>query len=109
MEYRIKIAVKAYMDAEDAHAWIAQRTPSRAAKWYLNLFKAMESLQSQPFRCALAPEADAFQEEIRQLLFGKRNHKYRILYIVRKNTVHILRIIHGARLFLTPEDVPNEE
>jgi plasmid stabilization system protein ParE len=109
MEYRIKIAVKAYMDAEEAYAWIAERAPIRAAKWYLNLFKAIESLQIQPFRCGLAPEADAFKEEIRQLLFGKRQHKYRILFVVRGDTVNILRIVHGARLFLTPDDTSHEE
>lgn len=108
MEYRIKIAAKAYADAEEAHAWIARHSPARAAKWYVNLIEAIESLQSSPARCALAPEADAFQEEIRQLLYGKRRGMYRILFSIRADTVNVLRIIHGAREFLTPEDEDEE-
>jgi plasmid stabilization system protein ParE len=109
MEYRIKIAAKAYSDAEEAHAWIAQHAPANAAKWYLKLFEAIDSLKSLPFRCSLAPESDAFQEEIRQFLFGKRRGTYRVLFTIRGDTVQVLRIMHGARQFLTPEDEPEEQ
>ena len=47
--------------------------------------------------CPLAPENDEFEEEIRELLYGKRQHRYRILFTIREQAVVVLHIRHGAR------------
>ncbi len=62
-----------------------------------------------PARCPLAPENDEFEEEIRELLYGKRQHRYRILFTIRGETVIVLHIRHGAREHLKGEDEVGEE
>jgi plasmid stabilization system protein ParE len=80
-------------------------SPHRAAKWYVGLFDTIESLRALPHRCALASESDAFGEPIRQLFYGKRRGIYRVLFVVREESVQILRIVHGARQALTHEEL----
>ena len=48
-----------------------------------------------PTRCGIAPESEKSGEEIRQLLYGKRPHVYRILFIVRQDVVYVLHIHTG--------------
>jgi plasmid stabilization system protein ParE len=67
------------------------------------LLKALRSLAEHPQRCSLAPENEVFEEEIRQLLYGKRQNVSRILFTIREQTVYILHIRHAARPFLQPE------
>ena len=102
MRYRIELAVQAVWDADEVVARIALQYPRRAERWQMALLKTIESLEHLPERCSLAPEADAFQQEIRQLFHGKRRNKYRILFVIHGDTVHVLRILHGARSSLEP-------
>jgi plasmid stabilization system protein ParE len=106
MDYRIRLTLRAVADAEDAHGWMAEHlSPLQAARWYVGLFDAIESLRSFPHRCPLAPEADAYGEPIRQLLYGKRRNAYRILYVVRGEVVQILRVWHSARQWLKTDEI----
>jgi plasmid stabilization system protein ParE len=102
MAYRFNFAPRAVEDAETAYAWIARKSPRQAANWYIKLFEAIETLKLNPARCSLAPESEVFPEEIRQLLYGKRQNVYRILFAIRGDVIHILRIRHGAMRFLNP-------
>ena len=62
--------------------------------------KAFRSLERSPLRCSLAPESAFFEEEIRQLIYGK----YRILFTVEGETVFVLRVRHRAQDYLKPEE-----
>ncbi|MBI2203433.1 MAG: type II toxin-antitoxin system RelE/ParE family toxin [Candidatus Rokubacteria bacterium] len=102
MPYRVEIAPSATEDIEAAYLWIRRRSPAVAAVWFNGLDHAVASLEENPRRCSLAPEADAFLEEIRQLLYGKRRHVYRILFTVVGRTVRVLHVRHAARPTLRP-------
>lgn len=102
MKYRFEITAQALADADQAYAWIAERSPERAERWYRGLFEQIETLTSFPLRCPLAAEDPKFPEEIRELLYGKRNHKYRIIFTIRDDAVVVLYIHHGARRELEP-------
>ena len=58
-------------------------------------------LQRSPEAFGFAPENDATNAEVRQLLYGT----YRVLYTVRGQSVFILAVRHGARLFLRGEEI----
>jgi hypothetical protein len=62
--------------------------------------EAIFSLDSFPERAPLAPESKSFNREIREVFHGRRQYKYRILFTVTKNEVHVLHVRHGARLAL---------
>jgi len=53
----------------------------------------------------LPRENDAFEETIRQLLYGKKRGTYRILFTVKKGTVEVLHIRHAARQYLGPDEI----
>lgn len=56
----------------------------------------------------LAIESGEFTEEIRQLLYGKRSGRYRVLFVVRQNVVRVLHVRHGARQPLSAAQIERE-
>jgi plasmid stabilization system protein ParE len=105
MKYRVLVQPRAWTEVEEAYRWIAKRSPKRAATWFNGLQTAITSLETYPGRCAPAPESDAFPDEVRQLLYGKRRGIYRILFVVRGESVHIFSIRHASRERLNPDDL----
>jgi plasmid stabilization system protein ParE len=105
MAYTVQITARALLEIDDAIEWLAARAPRNAARWHEKLLLAVQSLDENPERCGLAPESEWFSSEIRQLLHGKRRGVYRILFEVRGDTVHILRIRHSAQALLEPGDL----
>jgi plasmid stabilization system protein ParE len=109
MSYRIDLSSVAKAEADAAFLSFSQyTTPDRAQDWYQGLIKAVASLQEMPRRCALARENAFFSQEIRQLLYGKGQHTYRILFTVLDDqpipTVRILHIRHASQQAIGEED-----
>jgi len=105
MTYRVEFTDSAAEEAEAAYAWIRKQSPSAAARWFNGLADLVESLETFPRRSSVAPESNEAPEEIRQVLYGKRPHVYRILFIIRKRVVYVIHIRHGARQPLTREEL----
>ena len=61
---------------------------------------AIRSLARNPHRCVAAPESVEFEQDIRQLVHGRRAGRYRILFVVAAGTVHVLHVRHGAQRHL---------
>ena len=96
---------RAANDIEAAYQWIATRAPENAVKWFNGLSEALATLEHFPERCPHAPEVDFFEIEIRQPFYAKRIGRYRILFTIERDNVHILHVRHGARKQLhEPED-----
>jgi plasmid stabilization system protein ParE len=102
MDYRIEYSPEADQKADQAYEYIARSSPYQAAKWYSGLLKTIASLGRNPEHCGLAPESNTLNRPIRQLLYGKRQHKYRILFEIRGDIVYGLHIRHGARDWWQP-------
>jgi plasmid stabilization system protein ParE len=104
--YRIIIEPTAEREIRSAVRWKTENaSPTVAARWYNGLIQKIDTLQRRPTRCPLAAEDDKFDEEIRELLYGrggKRVHRHRILFTFREDTVHILYVRHTARDELEP-------
>jgi plasmid stabilization system protein ParE len=103
MKYRVVVSEPAKAEADEAYAWISQYSLVRAQKWFNGLFKAIASLDEYPERYPLAPEAELFNREIRQMLYGKRRGVYRVLFEIQGEIVQVSNIRHGARRFVEPE------
>ena len=95
--YRVIVEPEALEDIAAAYQWIADYSLAAAAKWFNGLTTARDSLRRYPARCAVVSSA-APGIEIRQLLYGRRRNRYRLLFTIRGDSVHILRVIHGARV-----------
>jgi plasmid stabilization system protein ParE len=57
----------------------------------------MNTLSEMPSRCPIVGEDFGSEVVVRQLFYGRRRNRYRILFIVKDDTVQILRVRHGAR------------
>jgi hypothetical protein len=85
MTYRVDLSSVAKADADAAFLSFSQyTTPEQAHSWYQGLIRAISTLGIMPRRCPIARENVFFSQEIRQLLYGKGQHTYRILFTVHR-------------------------
>jgi len=108
MTYLVEFAVRAVRDLEILYIEKNAAESQAAARWYNELELAVYSLASHPYRCPVAPEARRMKRELRNLLYGKKPHVYRVIYEVDegRQAVWVLTIRHGARRKLKPSDLP---
>ena len=106
--FKVIILPSAESDIGDAYEWIAERDAEAAIAWYDRHCDIIDSLESLPLRCPVAPESKFFNTEIREIFHGRRQHRYQILFTVSNDTVYVLHVRHGARLRLG-EDEPSEQ
>ena len=105
MSYQVIIEPAAADGIESAYLWIAEQSPDAAHRWYGALEAHISTLTQMPERCALAPENNAFDEEIRHLLNGN----YRVLFTILEHNVHVLHVRHAAREYLLPPEQLGDE
>ncbi|MCY2964014.1 MAG: type II toxin-antitoxin system RelE/ParE family toxin [Planctomycetota bacterium] len=107
MKYQVLISASAEQDVDRILAWFREQSATVAGgRWMRELLKRVTTLEMNPERCTLASESEDIGREIRELLFGKRRGRYRILFEIRGRKVLILRLWHGARGEFTDEDMP---
>lgn len=107
-KYRLIIQPPAFDDLDEAFQWIQERSPQAAAHWFNGFVDALISLTKSPERCGFAPENDAVEPEIRQLLYGRRSGIYRALFTIQGKDVRVLHIRHAAREPLSAEDLAED-
>ena len=109
MTYRVDLSSVAKAEADAAFLSFSQyTTPEQAQRWYQGLIKAISTLGTMPRRCPVAREDAFFSQEIRQLLYGKGQHTYRILFTVLDEqatpNVRVLHIRNAAQRTLGEEE-----
>jgi plasmid stabilization system protein ParE len=111
MIYRVEISIPALQDAETIFLWIRDFNLESAKIWYEDLLLAVFSLEDSPRRCAMAPESEALGRELRQLIYGKRSQRYRIIFevIEDEKIVAIYRVRHCSRQQLNRIDFDVDE
>ena len=105
MVYSVRFTALALAEIDSHLAWLSTQSSAAAARWHQRLLEAIQSLETNPERCSLAPENDWYSGELRQLLYGKKRGVYRILFEVRGDIVYVLRVRHGAQDLLEPGDL----
>jgi plasmid stabilization system protein ParE len=99
--YRVIIERSAQVDIEGSYQWgVAHFGKQRADEWVRHLRRSCRQLAKLPERCPIAPEDDEFFETIRHLITGR----YRLLFTVIGNTVHILHL-RGAYIEKGPKAI----
>ena len=98
--WNVIVELPAQRDIAECRLWIADRDVEAADHWFYAIYDTIGSLEMFPERCPLAPEGRFSNEEIREIFHGRRQYKYRILFTVTENEVHVLHVRHGARLAL---------
>ena len=105
MTYRVIIQPRAERDIWAAAQWIEDqsKSPARAVRWVRSIRAKIGTLKTNPQRCPVDPDSDAFGAEVRVLLYGKRHGRYRILFTIRGDVVYVLTVRHAARQSLIEE------
>jgi plasmid stabilization system protein ParE len=98
MTFRVEPTFQAKQDLFDILEWLLEEgAGDTGLRWFFKLEAAIASLSNMPQRCPLAPENENFPFEVRQLLYGRKPHRYRVLFTIDGDTVVILHIRHGRR------------
>ncbi|TDI61175.1 MAG: type II toxin-antitoxin system RelE/ParE family toxin [Alphaproteobacteria bacterium] len=95
-QFTVIIAPFAKDNIREAYDRLTIENPIYAAKWLDDIEEKILGLRTFPESHAVAPENDAFDEEIRQLLYG-RGTPWRIFFTIDEATVHVLHVRHGSR------------
>jgi plasmid stabilization system protein ParE len=93
--YQVILTPTARQHALEITEWIADRSPANAARWYVGLESAVNSLDFMPSRRARALESDYLGEELRQYVYGS----YRIIFRIEEEAaiVRVLYVRHAPR------------
>lgn len=75
-------------DIENIFNYIAVDSPQNAVKWYFDVKEKIQTLDTMPERCPVAPESRYVNFTVYHLIFGN----YRILYRIEGNVVQLLYV-----------------
>jgi plasmid stabilization system protein ParE len=101
--WRVVVTPRAATDIANTRDWLHARSPRAAAQWLVGLRGVVEGLATMPLSHPLAPEAPAFDIEIRRALY-RRGTPWRNYFTaeVAARTVHVLHVRHGHRSLWSP-------
>jgi len=106
MSFQVEITEAAYRDLDEILTWFSGRSRASAARLSEQFEKALSRLECFPLSCGLAYENFLMDEDLRHLLFGlRKGRSYRALFVVRGETVIILRIRAPGQRAATTEDL----
>jgi plasmid stabilization system protein ParE len=108
MKYSVVVTAAAKQNLRTAYLWAAERAPQTALAWFDRFEAELNSLESFPERCALAPENNLVEAEIRQLIYGRRQGAYRALFTIAGGEVRVLHIRRSVRQWATADDLKME-
>ncbi len=95
MEYLVKLSDRGLRDLAGIYDFVEADTSEGAYAWFLELEKAVYSLERHPQRGSLEPNS----KKRRRLFLGTRPGVYKIIYEIdsRNAVVKVFHIRHGAR------------
>ena len=94
IKFQVNISRQAERDIEEIWKYIAADSQVEASKFIHAFENQITTLEQLPNRCPMIPENELFGTQNRHLIYGD----YRTVFRVSDKTVHILRVVHGARL-----------
>lgn len=102
MAYRVDLTERAARDLTRLYQTINAADSALARAWFNGLETVILSLDEHPARGAAVSEDDT----LRQLLYGRKGHRYRIIYAIDEGNrvVTVLHIRHGSRDAFMPDE-----
>jgi plasmid stabilization system protein ParE len=100
------MARKAALDVARAFTWIVINIGVETAEaWRDGLDDAIQTLGDNAQSCPEAPEAEMLGIDLRQLVYGRRKHAYRILFVIGETNVEVLRVRHSRQDLVGADDL----
>lgn len=93
--HKVIVTPEAQADIEGSFRFINEDFPLNAARWLIDLYSQIETLERFPERCPHARESEYYNDELRQLIFKS----HRIVFFVDSTnaTVYVLHVRHARR------------
>lgn len=85
----------AFKNLESIYNYISLDSPYHAKSFSSQLFKATDKLEVFPRMGKVVPEAEGYDEEIRELVYQSYRIIYQVMY--EEETIYVLSVIHGSR------------
>jgi plasmid stabilization system protein ParE len=107
MAFRVEVSPEAFADLDAIAAHIQGRESFVSAeRWFNGIIDAIRTLKELPTRCTIAEESEDLQQEVRLLLHGKRNRRYKVYFAIHheSRTVRVFHVRHWARKPLATEE-----
>jgi plasmid stabilization system protein ParE len=111
MAFRVEISPRAFNDLDEIARYIRQHSSfEQANEWFSGIISAIQTLEDMPSRCPVADESEELGQEVRLLLYGRRNRKYKVYYSIRQRTVltgtvQVFHVRHWARRSLNTDQL----
>jgi plasmid stabilization system protein ParE len=106
MSLRVRISRRAERDIREIQDWIKARSIDGARNWLDALDQALAKLPRHATSSAAAAEADDLGIDLRQRLFKtRRGRSYRLLFVVRDETVQVLSVRGPGQDWLRQDDI----
>ena len=111
MVFRVEIAPRAFNDLDEIADYIKRNGSFRQAQeWFQSIIDAIQTLRDMPSRCPVADESEDLGQEVRVLLHGRRNRKYKVYFSIEHKgrspgKVCVFHVRHWARKGLTADEV----
>jgi plasmid stabilization system protein ParE len=103
MAFHVEISPRAFDDLDEIARYIKQQAGfQQAEEWFNGMIAAIQTLEDLPHRCRVAAGSRELGQEVRLLLYGKRNRRYKVYYSVQQTTpstgtVRVFHVRHWAR------------
>jgi plasmid stabilization system protein ParE len=103
MAFHVEISPRAFNDLDEIARHIKQQSSfQQAEEWFNGIIAAIRTLEDMPSRCRVAVESADLGMEVRLLLHGRRNRKYRVYFSLRERTrttgvARVFHVRHWAR------------
>ena len=88
---QVRWTLTAVEDLRLLEEWIARDSPLNSVEFTDRLLAFVDSLELHPEVGRIVPEFN--RSSIREMIF----RGYRVVYSLESGTIHILRVVHGAR------------
>ncbi len=105
MTFHVVVTENAKANLRHYYERAAKNAPLTAGRWLNRFEDALKTLATNPQRCSIAPESDAVEPEVRQLIFGKRTGAYRALFTITAEEVQVLHIRRAAMEVAAPDEL----
>lgn len=110
-KFTVLVQPKAASDVREAYEWLSLHAPEHAEHWLQGLRSSLAGLQYHPEKFPKAPENrfGVFDQVVRQMFYGKGFWKYRVLFFIVEEAVHVIHVRHGARRWVGEESPADED
>ncbi len=103
MAFLVEISPRAFNDLDEIARYIQEQSSfEHAEEWFNGIMASIHTLEGMLRRCPVADESEDLGQEVRVLLYGKRNRQYKVYYSIRQRTistgtVQVFHVRHWAR------------